>query len=196
MIKRPRILANAVASLLLGALVALWGITAPESAWSSQSDSRLASLFQELRTAPDGPSAASVEDQIWTIWLDHPGDEVLFLMQDGVSGMNEEDYARALEAFSAVTEIAPDYAEGWNKRANANYLLGDYAAAVADIRRVLMLEPRHFAALAGLGLIYLELDEADGALKAFSAALAINPHLEGVREHIADLQHQLARSTF
>ena len=196
MIKRPKFLANAVASLVLGALVALHGITAPESAWSSQSDSRLTGLFQDLRTAPDDQSAATVEDEIWNIWLEYPGDEVLFLMQDGVSGMNEEDYPRALEAFNAVTEIAPDYAEGWNKRANAYYLMGDYAAAVADIRRVLMLEPRHFAALAGLGLIYLEMDEADGALKAFSAALAINPHLDGVREHITDLQHQLARSTF
>ncbi len=71
-------------------------------------------------------------------------------------------------------------------------MLGDYAAAVADIRRTLALEPRHFAALAGLGLVYEELDEPAGALRAFEAALVINPHLDSVREHVSALRRRVA----
>jgi tetratricopeptide (TPR) repeat protein len=196
MSKRSCTAANTAAAFLLGVLITLGGLGGSAApTWAGQSDARLDPLFEQLRATTDSRTAAPVEEEIWNIWLDYPSDDVLVLMQDGVSSMNEDDYAGALAAFDAVVAMAPDYAEGWNKRANTHYLRGDYPAAVADIRQVLILEPRHFAALAGLGLIYLELDEADGALKAFNAALAINPHLAAVRERLSELQHRLARST-
>ncbi|MNV87732.1 Tetratricopeptide repeat protein [compost metagenome] len=73
-------------------------------------------------------------------------------------------------------------------------MLGDYDAAVRDIRRVLALEPRHFGALAGLGLVYLAIDQPAGALRAFDAALAINPHLDRVRQQAATIRLRTARS--
>jgi tetratricopeptide (TPR) repeat protein len=182
-------------SLLFGAVLAFGGGGWSEPAWAGTSDPRLDGLFQQLRAATDQPSAVEVEDQIWEIWLDHPDEEVLVLMQDGVSSMNEEHYPQALQAFDAVIDAAPDYAEGWNKRANVYYLMGDYPAAIADISHVLTLEPRHFAALVGLGLICMEMERPDGALKAFSAAFAINPQLVGLQDRIANLQRQLVRSS-
>jgi tetratricopeptide (TPR) repeat protein len=157
-----------------------------------QDDVRLGDLFNQLRAAPTDATAEAVEDQIWTIWLEHPGREVLTLMHAGVQLLHKDDYTAALGLFDRITTMAPDYAEGWNKRANAYYLLGNYPAAVADIRKTLTLEPRHFAALAGLGLVYLAVEEPAGALKAFEAALAINPHMNGVREQVDKLRKQLA----
>ncbi|WP_431854835.1 tetratricopeptide repeat protein [Azospirillum sp.] len=157
-----------------------------------QDDTRLGDLFNQLRAAPTDSAADAIEDQIWTIWLDHPGREVLTLMRAGVQLLHKDDFAGAVALFGRITTMAPDYAEGWNKRANAHYLLGDYPAAVADIRKTLSLEPRHFAALAGLGLVYLAIEEPAGALKAFEAALAINPHMTGIREQVDKLRKQLA----
>ncbi|WP_448190061.1 tetratricopeptide repeat protein [Azospirillum sp. sgz301742] len=177
----------ATAALVLAASLAF---AAPASAL--QDDARLDGLFRMLLTAPAGETAEAVEDEIWAIWLEHPGREVLTLMKAGVDLLHKDDFAAALKAFDRIVTLAPGYAEGWNKRANAHYLLGDYPAAVADIRHTLLLEPRHFAALAGLGLVYLAVDEPAGALKAFEAALAINPHMDGVREQVDTLRKQIA----
>ena len=175
---------------LISALLAASLLAAPARA--GQGDARLDPLFRDLLATADGAVAGAVEDRIWEIWLEHPGEEVLALMRAGVQNLNDDRAAAALAAFDAVVDRDPAYAEGWNKRANANYLLGRYGAAVQDIRRVLLLEPRHFAALAGLGLVYLALDEPAGALRAFDAALAINPHLEGVRAQAARLRQRMA----
>ncbi|WP_448203309.1 tetratricopeptide repeat protein [Azospirillum sp. sgz302134] len=155
-------------------------------------DSRLDPLFRDLLGTSDQVAAEAVEDRIWEIWLDNPRQDVLALMRDGVQKLNDDQYDEALALFDRVVATDPTYVEGWDKRANAEYLLGNYDAAVQDIRRVLALEPRHFAALAGLGLVYLAIDEPEGALRAFNAALAINPHLDGVREQAMKLRHQMA----
>ncbi|MGQ9365895.1 tetratricopeptide repeat protein [Azospirillum sp. A39] len=175
--------------LLLSALVAALAFAQP--AVGRPDDARLDTLFQLLQGTRDDAVAQRAEAEIWSIWLEHPGGDVLDLMKEGVRNLHAERFEQALADFDRVVATAPDYAEGWNKRANAHYLLGHYDAAVADIRTALSLEPRHFAALAGLGLVYLALDRPDGALKAFEGALAINPHLKGVRAQAADLRTAL-----
>ncbi len=172
------------------AFAALSFLGAP--ALAGQEDARLDPLFRDLQVTADHVVAEAVEDQIWEIWLEHPGQDLLVLMRDGVQKLNDDEYEAALADFNQVIAKDPNYAEGWNKRANAHYLMGNYGAAVQDIRRVLLLEPRHFAALAGLGLVYLALDEQTAALRAFNAALAINPHLDGVREQAMKIRQQMA----
>lgn len=174
-------------SLIL-ALAAVIGLSAPAFA----GDRRLDDLFEQLRTAPGDGTADAVEMEIWTIWLDHPGREVLTLMRQGVELLQADALDEALECFDQVVDADPAYAEGWNKRANTHYLRGEYEEAVADIRRTLALEPRHFAALAGLGLVYVAIGEPQGAIRAFEAALAINPHLTTIREQVGQLRRQTA----
>jgi tetratricopeptide (TPR) repeat protein len=161
---------------------------------ADQDDPRLDGLFQRLQHTPDPAEAQVVEQQIWQLWLASEDAAINRLMQQGVFAMNEQDYATALQTFTRMVDQAPDFAEGWNKRATVYYLMGDWSASVGDIQRTLALEPRHFGALFGLGLIYEKLDQPEAALRSFEATLVLNPHSESTRQMIEQLRQQLRGS--
>jgi tetratricopeptide (TPR) repeat protein len=112
-------------------------------------------------------------------------------MRRGMTAMAGGDHEEALRSFDRMVAKAPDFAEAWNKRATVLFLMGRYEDSVLDIQRTLQLEPRHFGALSGLGLIYDAVEEPAAAIRSLEAALEINPHLHGTREHIATLQEKL-----
>ena len=97
----------------------------------------------------------------------------------------------ALKLLTAVVKLRPDYIEGWNRRATLYYLQNDYTRSLEDIEQVLVREPRHFGALAGLGMIMQELGDDKRALDAFRKALAINPRLEKVPELVKTLTEKV-----
>jgi tetratricopeptide (TPR) repeat protein len=158
---------------------------------ADQRDTRLGPLFARLQTTTSASEAESIEGRIWRIWGESGKTAVAQLMREGVVAMAEGRYPAALDRFDRLVEQAPDFAEGWNKRATVYYLMGNYPASVLDIRRTLELEPRHFGALSGLGLIYDALDDPAAALRSFEAAVAIDPHLETAQERIKELRRQL-----
>jgi len=166
-------------------------LTFAVAASAGQRDPRLQDLFEALRMSPSEAAAESIEAEIWSLWT-HAGDpEVDRLMAAGMAAMAAERYRLALAAFDKVVERAPDFAEGWNKRATVHYLTGDYDRSVTDVEHTLALEPRHFGALSGLGLIALELGEEERALDAFEAALDIHPWLAGRDTHIRELRDRV-----
>ncbi|PWC86538.1 hypothetical protein TSH100_12240 [Azospirillum sp. TSH100] len=173
-------------------LTVLLTLTLGVPAGAGQGNMRLDSLFQALHTATDAAYAESVEEHIWDFWLDHPDPAMVRDMRAGVFSLNGDDYEAALHAFDAVVARDPSYAEGWNKRAAAHYMLGDYRGAMLDLHRALSLEPRHFGALVELGLVYLALGDEKPALRAFDAALKINPHLTRVRAQADALRRRPA----
>ena len=89
--------------------------------------------------------------------------------------------AVALAAFDRIVERRPDFVEGRNKGATLHYRMRNYGASAHDVERTLVLEPRHYGALWGMGLIQLRLDREREAPDRFGRALAIDPHLEGIR---------------
>ena len=137
-------------------------------------------LFGALKAAPDDASARHVESRIWAIWMQTPSDTAGLLMLRARAAMEAQQMDVALKLLDAVIKLRPDYIEGWNRRATLYYLQNDYGRSLADIAQVLAREPRHFGALAGLGMIMQDLGEDKRALEAFRKALAINPHLEKV----------------
>ena len=106
--------------------------------------------------------------------------------------MEAGDYAAAIEHLTALTDQAPDFAEGWNARATAYYLAGYFGPSIADIEHVLALNPRHFGALAGLGLIFQETGRKEDAIKAFQASLAIHPHQDGISQALDALEKEVS----
>lgn len=155
---------------------------------ADQKDSRLDDLFMRLLEAPGPGEAQLVEGLIWSIWVQSDDGAVQILMHDGIQALSRGDYRHALSKFEQIVLIEPDFAEGWNKRATVHYLLGNYGKSLADIAKTLELEPRHFGALAGRGLVYIELEDERRALKAFEAALAIHPNLTSAAINASQLR--------
>ena len=148
-------------------------------------------LFGALKAAPDEASAKHVEARIWAIWLHTSSDTVVLLMTRAKAAMDTQNPDVALKLLDAVVKLRPDYVEGWNRRATLYYLRNDYAHSLADIEQVLAREPRHFGALAGLGMIMEDLGDDKRALEAFRKALAINPHIDKVPELVKTLSEKV-----
>jgi tetratricopeptide (TPR) repeat protein len=148
-------------------------------------------LFGALKAAPDEASAKHVEARIWALWLQTPSDTAALLMMRAKAAMDAHQIDVAQKLLDALVKLRPDYIEAWNRRATLYYLQNDYAHSLQDIQQVLVREPRHFGALAGLGMIMQELGDEKRALDAFRKALAINPHLEKVPELVKSLSEKV-----
>jgi tetratricopeptide (TPR) repeat protein len=148
-------------------------------------------LFEALKVAPDGESAKYVENRIWSMWLATDSDTTTLLMSRVKTAVDAKDLDLGIKLLSAVIEIKPDYVEAWNRRATLYYMKKDFDRSIADIEHVLKLEPRHFGALSGLGMIFQELGDDKDALQAFRRALAIHPHLERIPELVKQLTEKV-----
>ncbi len=148
-------------------------------------------LFLELAD-PDNQNWEMAQNQILREWSKSGSPAIDLLLSRGQAAIEAGDFDAAIDHLTALTDQAPDFAEGWNARATAYYLSGRFGPSIADIEHVLALEPRHFGALAGLGLILQEIGRKDEALKAFRASLAIHPHQEGINQAADALEQELS----
>ena len=148
-------------------------------------------LFGALKAAPDEASARHVEARIWAQWLHTPSDTAALLMTRAKTAMDAKNIDVAMKLLDSLVKLRPDYVEAWNRRATLYYLKNDYRHSLEDIQQVLIREPRHFGALAGLGMIMQEIGDDKRALEAFRKALAVNPHLEKVPELVKQLTEKV-----
>jgi len=151
----------------------------------------LDTLFSALKIAPDDASAKAIEDRIWALWVVSGSDTCDLLMSRVKDAVDDKDYDLAIKLLSAIIAIKPGYVEAWNRRATVYYLKQDYAHSIADIAEVLKREPRHFGALAGLGLMLQEIGDDKDALDAYRRALAIDPHLDNIADTIKTLRDKV-----
>ncbi len=159
-----------------------------QGAGPTRADPQLDRLFTQLSEAPDAASAQVIEQQIWARWADSGSPTVDILLERAAAAESAGDTALATDFLSQATELAPDYAEPWNRRANLAYDAHDFSGAIEAIQETLRREPRHFGALTGLGLIYEELGQDQAALAAFRAAIAVHPNYELAKRGAARLE--------
>jgi tetratricopeptide (TPR) repeat protein len=175
-----------VVAIVLSVVVSL----AP-TALASQTDKRLDAIFERLNSTDSKAEAAELTNLVWAIWHESDNEVVNSYMAKGIEEMSQRNFENAIDSFSKVVEVDPNFAEGWNKRATVYYLMGEFEASIRDVDQTLALEPRHFGALSGLGQIYLALGEGWEALKAFEGAIRVNPHLVGPQAHVKELRQYL-----
>lgn len=148
---------------------------------------RIDSLLDRLALTDDPREAKAVEVLVWKYWSDSGSPTVNLLLEHSTTAMSDEDTAKARKLLDAAIEIEPDFAEAWNKRATLLFMQGNYASSLEDIAKTLSLEPRHFGALAGRGMIYEQRNKKDLALESYRRVLAIYPAMPGMKERVKKL---------
>lgn len=173
---------NSIAASLLGLFLA-------GTAFADQA--ALDEMFKRLaESTPE--QAGRIQREIQIEW-DKSGSAAMdLLLQRGRDALELGDTQKAIEHFTALTDHAPDFAEGWNALATAYFTAGEFGPSVDDIGKTLTLNPKHFGALAGLGMILEEIGKPEKALEAYQAALAIHPHLEGIKDRAEALEIDIA----
>lgn len=158
---------------------------------SEETEPESQQLLDALGQAEDAATAQNIEHALLQAWTRSGSDTVDLLMARAAESMERRDFPVALELLTTVVEIKPDYAEGWNRRATLYYLMDEYALSVSDIRSTLTLEPRHFGALSGLGLILQSMGRKKSALVAFEEALKVHPFLESASTAAEELEPEV-----
>ena len=160
---------------------------------AEERSNKLEKLFAQLKNTKNLPTAQIVEKKIWEIWLIHPSDDrrgfrLTELLTQGSRLMHMGELSKAYELFTKIIVTEPDWSEAWNKRATVLYLMNRYQSSLNDIKITLALEPRHFGALSGQALNYIELKQYEKAIQSYKAAQKIYPLLDSAKKMIPALQ--------
>jgi len=166
---------------------------------AEEREGELNNLFKQLKNS-QATQAIEVENKIWKIWVTHPtndrkGFRLTELLDQGSLLIDRRQLKKAYEIFSQIIVADPEWSEAWNKRATALYLMKQYQSSLDDINITLTLEPRHFGALTGQGLNYIELKQYEKAIESYKAAQKIYPLIDAAKKMIQQLQELINDQT-
>jgi len=147
----------------------------------------------DVLRAADPVRAARAAAALWEMWHRSGRAELDALLREGIEAMEAQRLDEAGRVFTRLIETAPDFAEGWNKRATVRYLAKDYAGSIADCRQTLARNPHHFGALSGQALCHLALEEYGEAAALCRRALEVHPHLDGARANLRTAVQELVK---
>jgi tetratricopeptide (TPR) repeat protein len=170
-------------------------LSLPVIAIGDQTDERLEDLFQTLRSSQDSTVLQDTETSIWDIWYESGQADIDVLLVEAAELMGSGQLAAAETIYSRVIATAPNFSEGWNRRATVRYYRRDYTGLLDDIQQTLKLEPRHFGAIWGLGMILGSQRDYQRAILAFERLLEIKPHASDARPRIELLKQELAKQS-
>ena len=173
-------------------VLVLWTL----SASLVNADSKTQTLLDQLGRVQSMDQASPIVQELWKEWTAaHKNEEEKALMAEGIAEMSRGNLDRAENVFTKLIEVNPDFTEAWNKRATLRFMAWDFEGSLKDVEKVLALEPRHFGALSGLGMIYLRLGEPESALKAYEDLLHIFPSNADASQKIISLKDYLGINT-
>ena len=157
----------------------------------AERDLRLSELFDKLKVDEDPVSADLIAEEIWAIWLDSGSDSVNFILRRGTAAQKRGELKLARRMFDNVTELEPNYAEGWARSARLALEEDDLGRALTEASRALIYEPRHFYALWTMGNVFEQVSQQDEALEAYREANKLYPELKAVKDRLKELQSDL-----
>ena len=156
---------------------------------ANERDTQLDKLFDELKK--NTPSLSlQIEQQIWMLWSTHPSNQKLTALLDkGSKLVQDQQLNKAIDVFTETIELDPSWAEAWNKRATVFYMVGEFQKSQDDIDKVLKLEKRHFGALAGQGLVNIQLKNYEKAIQSYKKAKEIYPSMQSPEIMIKQIEN-------
>jgi Tfp pilus assembly protein PilF len=157
----------------------------------AERDRALSDLYALLATAEDENSAKTVADSIERVWLHSGSPTVDLLFGRAMKAISEKNYDLALNFIDHVVEQAPDFTEGWSRRAFVHFQRNQVALALGDLRRALALDPNHFKALDGLAQVLREIGENRAALEVLKRLHDVHPYWAGAAQAIEELSREV-----
>ena len=161
---------------------------------SDQFDTRLPNLFNELYLSQNNKEINNITREIWDIWHETNDIKIEADFYRGIESMRTQDLIMSIAFFTKVIEKKPNFAEGWNKRATVYFMMGEFDKSMFDINQTLILEPRHFGALDGMGLIFMHLQQYDEAIKIYDQMLKIFPKNKSIIDKKKLMKEYLSKS--
>lgn len=155
-------------------------------------EQRLDQLFSDLKHERNPKAAERIAGRIWAEWGRSGSASIDLMMQWSQKAIEDQKFDVALDFLDQVVTLDPKYAEGWNRRATAHFLMKNYAKSMADIEQTLELEPRHFGALSGMAQIMTETGRKQSALDAWQKVLDVYPMLRNAQDQVSKLSEDLA----
>ena len=168
---------------------------ASKIALADQNDPRLNNLFKKLNETENQDEIRDLISDIWNIWYEVDDPKVIEYFEKGIQAMNLRNYPLAIRFFNNLIEEDPNFAEGWNKRATVHFMMGNYDQSMNDIVKTLELEPRHFGALDGMGLIFIHQGQFQQALDVYDKKLEIFPFSVKTMDKKERIQSFISQST-
>ena len=156
-------------------IVSISLLFASKIALADQNDPRLNNLFKKLNETENQDEIRDLISDIWNIWYEVDDPKVIEYFEKGIQAMNLRNYPLAIRFFNNLIEEDPNFAEGWNKRATVHFMMGNFDQSMQDIIKTLELEPRHFGALDGMGLIFIHQGQFQQAIDVYDKMLEIFP---------------------
>ena len=160
---------------------------------SDQSDTRLPNLFQELYDSTNDSQINQITTKIWAIWHETNDIKIEADFYRGMELLRTRDFKMSIAFFTQVIEKKPNFAEAWNKRATVYYMIGNFDKSMHDINETLKLEPRHFGAMDGMGLIFIHLHQYEKAIKIYEQMLEIFPNNQTIKNKKKLMEENLSR---
>ena len=154
-------------------IVSISLLFASKIALADQNDPRLNNLFKKLNETENQDEIRDLISDIWNIWYEVDDPKVIEYFEKGIQAMNLRNYPLAIRFFNNLIEEDPNFAEGWNKRATVHFMMGNFDQSMQDIIKTLELEPRHFGALDGMGLIFIHQGQFQQAIDVYDKMLEI-----------------------
>ncbi len=168
---------------------------ASKIALADQNDPRLNNLFKKLNETENQDEIRDLISDIWNIWYEVDDPKVIEYFEKGIQAMNLRNYPLAIRFFNNLIEEDPNFAEGWNKRATVHFMMGNFDQSMQDIIKTLELEPRHFGALDGMGLIFIHQGQFQQAIDVYDKMLEIFPFSAKTMDKKERIQSFISQST-
>ncbi len=176
-------------------LLILFYLLSQVNSLANERDVRLKQLFNELKVNKS-KVAFVIEQEIWALWSTHPTNQKLTArLEEGSQFVRDQNYLKAKDIFTEIINLDQSWAEAWNKRATVLYMLGEFQKSQDDIDKVLALEQRHFGALAGQGLVNIQLKNYEKAIKSYEQAQKIYPSMKSPKIMIKQIEELIKRDS-
>ena len=176
-------------------IVSISLLFASKIALADQNDPRLNNLFKKLNETENQDEIRDLISDIWNIWYEVDDPKVIEYFEKGIQAMNVRNYPLAIRFFNNLIEEDPNFAEGWNKRATVHFMMGNFDQSMQDIIKTLELEPRHFGALDGMGLIFIHQGQFQQAIDVYDKMLEIFPFSVKTMDKKERIQSFISQST-